>query len=167
MRIVIGLGGNQGDVPRAFGSVLETLGREVAVLAQSSLWRSAAQGPEQSDFINAAVLVETGVHPAAILAICRRLEESAGRDRTRELRWGPRPLDLDLLLAAGLVVESPKLTLPHPRLAERLFALAPAAEVAPEWLHPRRHRTLAELAALPALLAQRCERVGPFPSAAG
>ena len=167
MHLVIGLGGNVGDVPRAFAAAAAGLARELRVLARSGLWRSAPLGPEQPDYCNAALLVESEVHPRTVLALTQRLEAAAGRERAHAERWGPRPLDLDLLLAPGLVVESAALTLPHPRLAERRFALAPAAEVAPEWLHPRRHRTLAELADLPALLAQRCERVGPFPSAAG
>ena len=167
MQLVIGLGGNVGDVPAAFAGAADALGREARVLGSSGLWRGAPQGPPQADFFNAVLLVESDAHPLVVLALTRRLEAAAGRDRTRETRWGPRPLDLDLLLAPGLVIESAALTLPHPHLDARRFALAPAAEVAPDWLHPRRHRTLAELASFPALLAQRCERVGPFPSATG
>ena len=130
-------------------------------MARSSVWRSAPQGPPQPDYLNAAVLVETPAHPIAILTLCQDLEAEAGRNRAREQRWGARPLDLDLLIAPGLVIESPVLVLPHPRLAERRFALAPAAELAPNWLHPRLHRTLAELAAAPALLSQGCDMVRP------
>ena len=165
MQLVIGLGGNRGDVARTFSRALGALARDLCVLARSGVWRSAPQGPPQPDYLNAAVLVETDRHPAELLALCQRLETAAGRDRTREERWGPRTLDLDLLLAPGLVIESIALTLPHPRLAERRFALAPAAEAAPGWRHPRLHRTLAELDARPAILAQRCERIGPFPPA--
>ncbi len=165
MQLVIGFGGNRGDVARAFAGAAAGLELELRVLGRSGLWRSAAQGPPQDDFTNAALLVDTAAHPLALLALCLRLETAAGRER--ETRWGPRTLDLDLLLAPGLVIESAALTLPHPRLAERRFALAPAAEVAPGWLHPRLHRTLAELAATPAILAQRCERAGPFPGATG
>jgi 2-amino-4-hydroxy-6-hydroxymethyldihydropteridine diphosphokinase len=166
VQLVIGLGGNRGDVSAAFSAAVAGLARELRVIAVSSLWRSAAQGPPQDDFTNAAALVETAAHPLALLALCVRLEAAAGRDRERETRWGPRTLDLDLLLAPGLVIESAALTLPHPRLAERRFALAPAAEVAPGWLHPRLHRTIAQLAAAPTIIAQRCERVGPFPARA-
>ncbi|MDD5562857.1 MAG: 2-amino-4-hydroxy-6-hydroxymethyldihydropteridine diphosphokinase [Thermoanaerobaculaceae bacterium] len=165
MQLVIGLGGNRGDVARAFSRALDDLARGLRVLARSGVWRSAPQGPPQPDYLNAAVLVETDRHPAELLALCQRLETAAGRDRTREERWGPRTLDLDLLLAPGLVIESIVLTLPHPRLDERRFALAPAAEAAPGWRHPRLHRTLPELAARPAILVQRCERIGPFPTA--
>ncbi len=166
MRIVIGLGGNRGDVAAAFADAAARLAREARVLAHSGVWRSAPLGPAQDDFTNAAVLVETGLHPRALLEICRRIEAAAGRDRAREERWGPRPLDLDLLIAPGLVLESGDLVLPHPRLAGRRFALAPAAEVAPGWLHPRLHRTVADLASAPAVAAQRCDRVSGPPTAA-
>ena len=129
------------------------------MLARSSVWRSAPEGPPQPDYLNAAALVDTGMHPVAILALCHRLEAEAGRDRAREQRWGPRPLDLDLLIAPGLVIQAPALELPHPRLAGRRFALAPAAELAADWLHPRLHRTLADLATSPEMASQRCERV--------
>jgi 2-amino-4-hydroxy-6-hydroxymethyldihydropteridine diphosphokinase len=160
VRILIGFGGNVGDVTAAFASALDALAPEVHVLARSAVWRSAPLGPPQQDFLNAVALVETDAHPLTLLSLCRRLEEAAGRERSRAERWGPRPLDLDLLIAPGIVIESPTLTLPHPRLAERRFALAPAAELAPDWVHPRRHRTLAELVAAPALAAQPCERLG-------
>jgi 2-amino-4-hydroxy-6-hydroxymethyldihydropteridine diphosphokinase len=159
VRLLIGLGGNEGDVLGAFSHALASLEPRLTVLARSSLWRSAPQGPPQPDYLNAAVLVETTDHPLAILTFCQQLEAEAGRARAGVQRWGPRPLDLDLLIAPGLVIETPALVLPHPRLAERAFALAPAAELAPDWLHPRLHRTLAELAAAPEIAAQRCDRI--------
>ena len=160
MRLLIGLGGNQGDVLDAFSGAVAALRPHLRVVALSGIWRSSAQGPPQPDFLNAAALVESAAHPLAILALCQRLEAEAGRDRTREERWGPRTLDLDLLVAPGLVIETPALVLPHPRLAERRFALAPVVELAPEWVHPRLHRTLAELAAAPEIAAQRCDLIG-------
>ena len=163
MRLVLGLGGNLGDLPANFARAAIFLTSELRVLARSGIWRSAPLGPAQPDYFNAALLVESDAHPLAVLALAQRCEANAGRDRAHEERWGPRPLDIDLLVAPGLVVESPLLTLPHPRLSERRFALAPAAELAPEWLHPRHWRTLAELAAAPEVLGQRCERSGPFP----
>ena len=164
MRILVSLGGNVGDVMVTFARALTALAREVSVPARSSVWRSAPLGPPQQDFLNAAALVEMDAHPLALLALCQQLEAAAGRDRTREERWGPRPLDLDLLIAPGVVIESPTLTLPHAHLAERRFALVPAAELASDWVHPRLHRTLAELAATPSVVTQRCERIGPLPS---
>jgi 2-amino-4-hydroxy-6-hydroxymethyldihydropteridine diphosphokinase len=161
MLMLIGLGGNDGDVLGAFAGAIAALGREVRVLARSSVWRSGPLGPPQPDFLNATALVESTAHPLALLALCQRLEASAGRYRLREPRYGPRPLDLDLLIAPRVVIESATLTLPHPRLAERRFALAPASEIAAGWLHPRVHRTIEALAASPTIAAQRCEPAMP------
>jgi 2-amino-4-hydroxy-6-hydroxymethyldihydropteridine diphosphokinase len=163
VRLLIGLGGNLGDVHGAFSRAASALDARLKVLGRSGVWRSAPQGPPQPDYLNAVVLVETAAHPLEVLTLCRSLEREAGRDRLREQRWGPRTLDLDLLIAPALVIEAPALVLPHPRLVERRFALAPATEIAADWPHPRLHRTLADLAAAPEVAAQRCERIGPFP----
>jgi 2-amino-4-hydroxy-6-hydroxymethyldihydropteridine diphosphokinase len=163
VRLLIGLGGNLGNVRDAFTRADAALQPCLQVIARSGVWRSGPQGPSQPDYLNAAVLVESAAHPLAVLSVCRALELEAGRDRACEQRWGPRTLDLDLLIAPGLVIEASGLVLPHPRLAERRFALAPAAELAPEWRHPRLHRTLAELAAAPEIASQRCDRIGDFP----
>jgi 2-amino-4-hydroxy-6-hydroxymethyldihydropteridine diphosphokinase len=167
VQLLIGLGGNTGDVAMAFARAAAGLATSFRILAASGLWRSAALGPAQPDFLNAAVLLEVEVHPLEVLMACRRLEHETGRRRDLEMRWGPRPLDLDLLAAGDLVIESPVLTLPHPRLAERRFALLPAAELAPDWLHPRALRTLAELAVSLDSAAQPCERIGEFPGLPG
>jgi 2-amino-4-hydroxy-6-hydroxymethyldihydropteridine diphosphokinase len=161
--MLVGLGGNRGDVAAGFRIAVGRLRERFGQVACSSLWRSAPIGPPQPDYGNAAVLLDAPLHPLALLAFCRRLEEEAGRERAREVRWGARTLDLDLLIAPGLVVSSPALELPHPGLHVRRFALAPAAELAPGWVHPRVLRTLQELASAPELAAQRCERVGRFP----
>jgi 2-amino-4-hydroxy-6-hydroxymethyldihydropteridine diphosphokinase len=165
VQLLIGLGGNQGNVLHAFSGAVAALRARMRVLALSGVWRGAPEGPPQADYLNAAVLVEITQHPLAILEVGQRLEAGAGRDRTREQHWGPRPLDLDLLVVPGLVLETPTLVLPHPRLAERRFALAPAVELAADWLHPRLHRTLAHLAAVPEIAAQRCDRIGTLPKA--
>jgi 2-amino-4-hydroxy-6-hydroxymethyldihydropteridine diphosphokinase len=164
VRLMIGLGGNEGDILAAFARALVGLERHVRVLARSGVWRSEPQGPPQGDYLNAAVLVGAEIHPLAILAVCQRLENEAGREQSREARWGPRPLDLDLLITPDVVMDSRQLTLPHPYLATRRFALAPAAELVPDWLHPRLHRTLADLATDPQVAAQRCDRLGPLPN---
>lgn len=163
MRVLIGLGGNVGDVAAAFARAADALAGRFGNLQRSSLWRTAPQGPAQPEYLNAAVLLDAEVHPLQILVVCRRLEAEAGRERRSEQRWGPRPLDLDLLAAESLVVSSPALTLPHPRLPVRRFALLPACELAPTWVHPRLHRSLAELAAALDPAAQPCERISPFP----
>jgi 2-amino-4-hydroxy-6-hydroxymethyldihydropteridine diphosphokinase len=163
MEILVGLGGNVGDVRLAFAKAMRGLARHCSGVTSSGLWRTAPVGPEQAEYLNAAILLEWPRHPLELLAISMRLELEAGRSRRLEERWGPRPLDLDLLLAPGLVTRGPALVLPHPRLHERRFALLPAAELAPAWVHPRELRTLAALAMALDPASQPCTRLGAFP----
>jgi len=146
MRLIIGFGGNLGDPATAFAGALDALADEGWVLSTSQLWQTRAVGPAQPDFLNAAAVFHWPGDLSALLARCRELEFAAGRDRTTEERWGPRVLDLDLLLADGVVCRGPELEIPHPRFHKRRFALEPAAEVAPEWVHPLLGRSVSELA---------------------
>jgi 2-amino-4-hydroxy-6-hydroxymethyldihydropteridine diphosphokinase len=146
VHLLIGLGGNIGDPEGTLRRALVSLNEEYRVVAVSRLYRTRPVGSEQPDFSNVAAVIELRRSLPALLATCHRLEEESGRNRSRERRWGPRALDIDLLLAEGVVCRGRKLVLPHPRLHERVFALAPAAEVAPEWTHPLLGRTVRRLA---------------------
>ena len=148
MKIIIGLGGNIGDVRSAFEQAVAALGQNAGleICARSSLYRTAAVGPEQPSYLNAAIMVAIETSARDLLSLCHQIEAAAGRDRKNEARWGPRTLDLDLLISESVVCRGPILELPHPRLAHRAFALIPAAEIAPEWTHPPEGQTLAELA---------------------
>ncbi|HEY6234663.1 MAG TPA: 2-amino-4-hydroxy-6-hydroxymethyldihydropteridine diphosphokinase [Candidatus Elarobacter sp.] len=124
----IGIGSNEGDaeanVRDAFGRLAET----GTVLAHSSLYRTAPWGVAgQPPFVNAAALVDTALDPHALLAVLKRIETVAGRVTT--FRWGPRVLDLDILVYADVRLAGPELTIPHARLHERAFALVPLAEI--------------------------------------
>lgn len=144
--VVIGFGANLGDPPAAIAAAADGLGRIGEVVSVSRLWRTRPVGPDQPVFCNAAALVHWPGAPPSLLRACRELEAAAGRDRAGERRWGPRELDLDLLVARDLVWRSPVLEIPHPRLHERAFALVPTAELVPDWVHPIIGRTIAELA---------------------
>ena len=146
----IGLGGNLGDVA---GSIEHAL-RELAALPttrverRSRLYRTPAWGiSAQPDFINAAAVLATTLAADALLGELLRIERSAGRDRaTQGARWGPRALDLDLLLYADAVIAHPGLCVPHPHMHERGFVLVPLAEIAPDAHVPGRGRVDALLA---------------------
>ncbi len=132
----VGLGANLGDAAATLGAALEALGRlpGTRLLRASQLYRSAAWGPvEQPDFINSVAMVETTQEPGALLESLLGMERDFGRDRSAAVvRWGPRVLDLDLLLYDDLVLQAPGLTLPHPHLHERAFVLLPLLEIAPD-----------------------------------
>ena len=146
VRVLLGLGSNLGSSRAAFATCLERLSAEGRVIETSRLWRTRAIGPPQPDYLNAAAVIEWPQGPRSLLVRCHELEVTAGRDRSREERCGPRKLDLDLLLAEAAVCKGPALEMPHPRFHDRRFALEPAAEVAPEWVHPLFGLTIEELA---------------------
>ena len=90
----------------------------------------------QPDFVNAVVAAESDWSPECLLALLHIIEASLGRDRAREVRWGPRSIDLDLLMVGDQVIDSPSLTLPHPEMTRRPFVLEPLVELAPKTIHP-------------------------------
>jgi 2-amino-4-hydroxy-6-hydroxymethyldihydropteridine diphosphokinase len=131
-RAVLSLGGNTGDVPQAFVKALAALTAGGAeVVACSSVWRTPPWGKlDQPDFFNVAVFVQTSLSPRALLDLCLAIEKGAGRIRAE--RYGPRPLDIDILTYGDDVIDEPGLTIPHPRMLERAFVLVPLSEIAPE-----------------------------------
>lgn len=144
----IGLGANLGDAAGTLRAALDAIGQlpGTTLVAASALYVTPAWGvQEQPDFVNAAARVRTTLPAPGLLAALLEIERQWGRDRSRELRWGPRTLDLDLLLYGEQVVDLPGLQVPHPRLHERAFALIPLAEVAPE-LRIAGHGTVREAA---------------------
>jgi len=140
---VVGLGSNLGDGKTTLKSAVLALKRCGTVRAVSGLYESAAVGPPQPDYLNAAALLESALAPVQLLSQLLDIERAHGRER-RE-RWGPRTLDLDLLHSPDLVLNEPSLTLPHPELTARAFALAPLVEVLPEAHDPRSGTRYADL----------------------
>jgi 2-amino-4-hydroxy-6-hydroxymethyldihydropteridine diphosphokinase len=132
---LVAFGGNVGDVRNTFDRALEEFcdGDAVRLTARSSDYSTPPWGvADQPHFVNLSIAVETSLTPHALLARAQAVERAFGRDRARERRWGPRPLDIDLLAYDDIAIDGPELTLPHPRMFERAFVLVPLAEIAPE-----------------------------------
>lgn len=149
---LIALGSNLGDRLANLRSAVAELDQldGFEVTAVSSLYETApVGGPEgQGPFYNAALTGRSSLEPGELLRALHRIE--ADQNRQRVVHWGPRTLDLDLLIAADHQRDDPDLTIPHPRMHERRFVLVPVCDVAAEWVHPSLGRTMRELlAALP------------------
>jgi 2-amino-4-hydroxy-6-hydroxymethyldihydropteridine diphosphokinase len=129
----IGLGGNIGDPRVTMAAALAALDADpgVAVESVSSLYRTPPWGiTDQPDFLNAAALLSTTLTPRELLARCLETEKSL--HRVRDKRWGPRSVDLDVLLFGDFEIDEPGLELPHPRMMDRAFVLVPLHEIEPE-----------------------------------
>jgi 2-amino-4-hydroxy-6-hydroxymethyldihydropteridine diphosphokinase len=134
---LIALGGNVGDVRATFRRAIADIcaSAPARLLARSSDFATPPWGDErQPAFVNACIEIETGIGPHALLALLHKIEQTYGRDRASERRWGPRTLDLDLIAYDDLSLQTTELTLPHPRALERAFVLVPLAEIAPDLL---------------------------------
>ncbi|MEE4253132.1 MAG: 2-amino-4-hydroxy-6-hydroxymethyldihydropteridine diphosphokinase [Desulfuromusa sp.] len=146
-RAFLGFGGNLENPLDSFRQARDDLAKHphVSVLSSSPLYQTPPiGGPEgQPDFLNAVVEILTGLLPLELLQLCRQIEDRAGR--VRDLRWGPRTLDIDLLLIDDLILNVPYLTLPHPRLHQRHFVLLPLNDLVPQLHHPVMGETIAQL----------------------
>jgi 2-amino-4-hydroxy-6-hydroxymethyldihydropteridine diphosphokinase len=127
-RAFLGLGSNVGDRERYLREAVEALDDVRAVSPRYET--DPVGGPEQGAFLNLVVELDTEQSARELLAVCRRLEAAA--DRVREVRWGPRTLDVDVLWIDGVTVDEDDLVVPHPRMWERRFVLAPLRDLAPD-----------------------------------
>lgn len=141
----IALGSNLGDSRTLVKSALKTLAAtpNVHIQSTSSWYQTAPVGPPQPDFINGCTILQVQMPPQSVLATLLQIEAQFGR--TRQVRWGPRSLDLDLLLYDDLILDTPTLQIPHPRMRDRAFVLVPLAEIAPNWIEPVSGKAIAEL----------------------
>ncbi len=158
-RAYVGLGTNLGaDLTATLARAAQALADlpQTRLAALSGAWRSAPVDAGGPDFLNAVAALDTALPPLDLLDALQAIEQARGRERP--YRNAPRTLDLDLLLYGDLVFDTPRLTLPHPRLGERAFVLRPLLEIAPD---------LAPLAVGESWQSQRIERLGPLPGGTG
>ena len=132
----IGIGSNVGERRDFVRSAVEQLRSQLTVHAVSSLYEtSPVGGPPQRSFVNAVVKVETELDARGLLDLCKGIEKRMGREDS-EMRWGPRVIDLDVLLYDDLKISEPDLEIPHPRMNERRFVLVPLLEIDPDAVDP-------------------------------
>ena len=147
----IGLGSNLQDrranLDRALKQIELTPGITLLKVSQYHTTAPVGGPVGQPYFLNAAALLGTSLDARRLLSALLDIEHALGRDRHRELRHGPRIIDLDILLYGSAIINEPGLRIPHPHLHERIFALAPLVEVAPDMLHPELHLTIEHLLA--------------------
>jgi 2-amino-4-hydroxy-6-hydroxymethyldihydropteridine diphosphokinase len=132
---LIALGGNVGNARETIARAIAALcdGQAVRLVARSSDYCTPPWGVTgQPPFVNCCIAVATELSPRDLLERAQAIERRFGRDRTREQRWGPRTLDIDLIAYDDVTIETPELTLPHPRALERAFVLVPLAEIVPD-----------------------------------
>ena len=145
VKCAIALGSNLGDSKQILNQSLNLLSQTsgIELISHSSWYETVPVGPPQPNYVNGCAILETKLLPEDLLQILLKIEQQFGR--IRQERWGPRILDLDILLYGDLILEMPNLTIPHPRMNERAFVLVPLAEIAAHWIEPISRQTILQL----------------------
>jgi len=146
VKAYLGLGSNVGDREEYIEQAIFLLEKnpEIQVSKRSANYETEAEGgADQPPFINAAVAIITKLPPEKLLEVCQEIETALGRDR--EMEWGPRTMDIDILLYDDQIVSEDKLQIPHPLMHERMFVLKPLKEIAPSAIHPVLEKSIEDL----------------------
>lgn len=169
-RVHLALGANLGDRLGNLAAALAAIHRleQTRVERISLAYATDPVGPAQPEYLNAAAIIRTALAPGPLLAALQAIEVSLGRQRRRDERWGPRTIDIDLLLDGESLLDTPGLAVPHPRLAERAFVLIPLAEIDGDAVEPRSGLTIRSLldrllTGFPTATRPRVTPMGPIP----
>jgi len=145
VKCAIALGSNLGDSKQILNQALERLSQTsgIELISHSSWYETVPVGPPQPNYVNGCAILETELSSEDVLQLLLKIEQQFGR--IRQQRWGPRILDLDILLYGDLILEMPNLTIPHPRMNERAFDLVPVADIAAHWIDRVNNLTILQL----------------------
>ncbi len=144
--VYLGLGTNLGDRKQNISKAIEAISLKMSISKQSSLYETTAWGyTDQPNFLNQVIEVETHLSPLRLLNFLKKTEVELGR--VENFRYGPRPIDIDILFYDDLIKTTSRLQIPHPRIPARAFVLVPLNEIAPGFVHPVLKKTIAELLA--------------------
>lgn len=145
--VALGLGGNMGNRLQNIGKAQMLISQQVGEIVKvSALYQTAAWGhTDQPDFLNQAIIVKTPFTPKMLLNKCLYIEKQLGR--RRDIPWGPRTIDIDILLYNDAIIDKETLQIPHPHMQNRRFVLQPLADIAPNYRHPQHRKSLKELLA--------------------
>ena len=165
-RAFVGIGANLGDCVASFVSVAVQLEREaeIVILAASPLYETPPLGPAgQPPYLNAMLELRVWLSPLDFLRKLQEIETALGRDRGPDcVKWGPRMIDLDVVLFGDRCIDHPDLVIPHPHAHERAFVLTPLAALAPELIHPRLGISIEDLARAQPDVDEMCEQARPM-----
>ncbi len=145
-KAAIALGSNLGESLATLDSAIQFLDKTTGIkVKNTSKWYKTKPvgGPPQPDYVNACALLMVDLEPHKLLETLLEIEQKFGR--VRKEHWGPRTLDLDLILYDNLILDTPNLQIPHPRMKERAFVLVPLAEIAPNWIEPVSGKSITQL----------------------